>query len=477
MRSVSLPETRQSKRAHGSLVGAVAKLSVTAFALGSLLAAAAKAENLTEALVSAYENNPTLAAERAGLRAVDEFVPQALSGWRPTAQIDSSYGRRRNENSGGAIGSGGGGSSATILTPFSAEISVSQPLYRGGRTAAATREAKSNVLAARERLRSVEQTVLFDAVTAYMDVLRDQAVLALNRSNEVVLQRQLEATHDRFEVGEVTRTDVAQAEARLSRATSDRIASEGNLIASRAAYEEVVGRKPERLARVPRLTGLPGNLQDALDIAVEENPDLLAVQHDERASRHAIDAAFGSLLPEVSVDGSLSHVEDSFVVGSETDSAAVTAQIRIPLYQAGAVSSQVRQNRQTNSQRRLQLRQTMRDVREGVTQAWQRLTTASDSIRSARDEVRAAEIALDGVRQEAEVGLRTTLDVLDAEQELLDARVAVVQAERGEYVAAFEIRGVTGQLSAAKLGLPVETYDPAVHYDQVRDRWLGLGTD
>ena len=438
-----------------------------------LLAEVATAETLEQALVAAYASNPGLAAERAAVRGVDEFVPQARAGWRPSTQIDTSYGRRRNQNSGGALGSGGN----TILSPFSAQISVTQPLYRGGRTIAATREAEANVLAARERLRSVEQTVLLGAVTAYMDVLRDQAVLRLNQGNEAVLRRQLQAARDRFEVGEVTRTDVAQAEARLSRAVADRIASRGNLAASRATYRQVVGHPPEQLARVPRITDQPAGLAAAAAIAAAENPTLAAARHDERASRHAIDAATGGLLPEVSLDGSLSRAEDSVVAGSATDSAQIRALVRIPLYQAGAVYSQIRQNRQTNSQRRLELRQVARGVQEDVTQAWQRLTTASDSIRAARDQIRAAEIALDGVRQEVAVGLRTTLDILDAEQELLDARVAVVVAEHDEYVAIYEVRAVTGRLSASQIGLPVEAYDPAVHYNRTRDQWWGTGVE
>jgi len=441
--------------------------------LAVLLVGRATAETLEEALVSAYANNPGLAAERAAVRAVDEFVPQARAGWRPTTQIDSSYGRRRNENSGGALGSGGN----TILSPFSAQISVTQPLYRGGRTTAATREAEASVWAARERLRLVEQAVLLETVTAYMDVLRDQAVLRLKQGNEAVLRRQLQATRDRFEVGEVTRTDVAQAEARLSRAIADRIASRGGLAASRATYGQVVGHAPQRLARVPRVTDQPPDLATAAAIAADENPALLAARYDERASGHAIKAATGSLLPEVSLDGSLSRTEDSVVAGSATDSAQIRAQVRIPLYQAGAVYSQIRQDRQTNSQRRLELLQIERDVQEDVTQAWQRLTTASDSVRAARDQVKAAEIALDGVRQEVDVGLRTTLDVLDAEQELLDARVAVVLAERDEYVGIYQVRAAIGRLSAVQIGLPVEVYDPAVHYDRARDRWWGVDAE
>ena len=429
--------------------------------------AGAAAETLDEVMAIAYANNATLAAQRAALQAVDEGVPQGLAGWRPTVDVDGSYGKTRQDSSGSTTTSSG----TKTLSPLTASLSLAQPLYRGGRTRAATRQAEAAVLAARANLTATEQDVLLAAVTAYLDVLRDQAIVRLNRNNEQVLRRQLQATRDRFEVGEITRTDVAQAEARLSRATTERIQAEGDVVSSRATLAQVTGAVPGALEPPPPLRGLPTSAAEAAEIAVVESPTLLASRHTERASRHAVDAAVGNLLPTISLDSSINRTEDSFTRGSVTDSATITARITIPLYQAGSVASQVRESRNTNNQRRLEIEETRRRVAQQVTQAWERLTTATDRIRSSADQTRAAEIALEGVRQEAEVGLRTTLDTLDAEQELLEARVALVIAERDQYVAAFDVRAAIGRLTARALDLAVDYYDPAAHYERVHRRW------
>ena len=431
--------------------------------LAVVLAAPVSAETLVDALVAAYLNNPTLEAGRAQLRAVDENVPQALSGWRPTVEIDSSVGVNRSKTD---------LLSAETLTPWSGALSVVQPLYRGGRTVARTQQAKSEVNAERARLLTVEQDVLLATSIAYIDVLRDEAVVELNRNNVQVLQRQLEATQDRFQVGEITRTDVAQAEARLSRSVSDRVQSEGNLVSSRAAFARLVGAAPGVLEPAPRLRDLPESEPTAIEIAMDNNPLLAAARADEQASRHAIDVSRGRLLPVVDLNGDISHREDVSVSVDETDDYGIAAQVTIPLYQSGSVYSEIRQNRQINSQRIVQVEEARREVVEGVTQAWEALNTARAEIQSRRDEVRAAEIALEGVRQESIVGARTTLDVLDAEQELLDARVALVVAERDEFVASFELAAAIGGLTAANLELPVELYDAGTHYMEVRDlRW------
>ncbi len=427
----------------------------------------AAAETLEEVLATAYTNNASLAAQRAALRAVDEGVPQGLAGWRPTVDVDGSYGQTRQESSGSTTTSSG----TRTLSPLTATLGLEQALYRGGRTRAATRQAEATVLAARANLTATEQDVLLAVVTAYLDVLRDQAIVRLNRNNEQVLRCQLAATRDRFEVGEITRTDVAQAEARLSRATSDRIQAEGDVISARAALSQLIGVVPGGLEPPPPLSGVPASIEEAVAIAAVESPALLSSRHSERASQHAIDAAIGNLLPTISLSGDLRRNEDSFTRGSVTESASITARVTIPLYQAGRVASEVRQSRNTNNQRRLEIEETRRQVRQQVVQAWERLTTATDRIRSTADQARASDIALEGVRQEAEVGLRTTLDTLDAEQELLDARVAVVIAERDQYVAAFEVRASIGRLTARLLGLSVEYYDPAAYYERVRRRW------
>lgn len=422
------------------------------------------ADTLSEALASAYLNNPDLGAVRAELRGTDEGVPQAISGWRPTVQIDATAGYERADRS--TI-------NAQNLRQGTGTLSVVQPLYRGGRTVAGTSQAENEVLANRARLRSSEQTVLLDAVTAYMDVLRDRASVALNLNNEQVLRRQLEATRDRFEVGEVTRTDVAQAEARLARTVAERISAEGSLAVSDATYERIIGAKPNDLEAAPPLPALPESLADAMAITLAENPDLESAAHAENSAREAVKVAFGDVLPEASVAGSLTGATETSLEDVESTSVSLLAQVTIPLYQAGAVHAQVRQAKELRNQRRIEVEQARRSVVETVTQSWEQLVTARSNIRARQQEVRANEIALEGVRQEAAVGSRTTLDVLDAEQELLDARVALVVAERDEYVAGFALYSAIGRLSVAHLSVPVTPYDPTSHYNQVRDKYWG----
>ncbi len=447
-----------------------------AFGLASLIGVLAllwspgggRAETLEQALATAYNNNPTLRAQRAAQRAVDETVSQARAGWRPTVTVSAAASEKRSDTN---------RSSAVTTTPLSIGISITQPIYRGGRTVNGTQQAEANVLAGRAQLLAVEQLVLRETVAAYVDVLRDQATVQLNQNNMAVLQRQLDATRDRFEVGEVTRTDISQAEARLSRARSDFIQAEGTLEISRANYTNLVGHPPENLERVPALTGLPRTQEEALEGALARNPDLVAANSAEQASDFAARAGRGALMPTVSVIGDITHFEEAAVSGLDTDTATITARLSVPLYQSGSQQSKVRQLRQTNNQRRIEVEESRRDVIEEVTQAWERLNTATARIRSRADQVAAAELALDGVRQEAEVGSRTVLDVLDAEQELLDARVALVAIERDEYVAGFDLRAAVGRLTAQDLGLSVEIYDPTDYYRAVKNKLIGTSVD
>ena len=429
-----------------------------------VFATGASAQTLFDAMIAAYQTNPTLQAQRAGLRSIDEGVPQALSDYRPTVTFDGSAGQSTRDTT---------SSPSTSLTPLSASLRVSQSVYRGGRTVAAVRQAENVVRAARADLLSTEQSVLLSVVTAYLNILRDKAVVQLNRNNEDVLARQLQAARDRFEVGEVTRTDVAQAEARLSRATSDRIQAQGDLTSSQANYRRAVGAEIGQIEPAPRIADIPASYDAAVQTALEENPLLVSAQFTEAASRDAIELSRGILLPTVSVDGDLTYNDELQFRNSTTESASITARLSVPLYQAGSVFSQIRQNRQINSQRRIQVEETRRQVIETVTTSWQRLTTASAQIVSQLEQVRAAELALEGVEQEAEVGSRTTLDVLDAQQELLSAHVALVRAQRDEYVAAFEVKSSIGRLTVAALGLGVEAFDEEAYYQRIRNRWFG----
>ncbi len=452
------------------------RLAALAALLGSTLAAQpAFAESLTDALAATYAGNPTLQAARAELRATDENVAQALSNWRPSLSADGTaqWSETRNTLSTGAGFAALGTSSDDTRKSYSGTVSLAQNIYRGGRTVAQTRQAKAQVAAGRASLANTEQSVLLDAVTAYMDVLRDLATVELNRNNVIVLERQLEAANDRFDVGEITRTDVAQSEARLSRSRSLLTRAEANLTNSRAAYERIVGMAPGTLDAEPPLPDLPPSEAEALDVALRDNPQVVAARFAEEASRHAIRDAKGQLLPQLQVQGEYGYAERPSSSIDDSETASVTAVLSVPLYQSGAVSSQIRQAKQLNSQSRLQIAEAIRLVEEGVASAWEGYRAANAQIESDREQVRANEIALDGVQQEAQVGSRTTLDVLDAEQELLDSRVALVTSERDAYVAAYQLLAAIGRLNAVYLNLPVETYRPAENYDSVADRWYG----
>lgn len=436
-------------------------------------AAPAFGQTIEEALAAAYRNNPTLEAQRAALRATDELVPQALSGWRPSATVEGDVGRADTFSNVRTAG----GDKQQIRTPRGVALNVTQPLFRGFRTEAATDQAEHTVLAGRYRLLSIEQQVLLSAATAFMDVLRNQAVVDLNINNEQVLQRQLEATRDRFEVGELTRTDVSQAEARLARATADRIQAEGDLDSTRAAYRNVVGMPPVRLVQPATPGGLPLDQATALKLAEDDNPNVLATVYDEKAARDRVDGIKGELLPTLSLTGSLSRDLEASSSTSRAHEKSITATLSMPLYESGSVYSRVRQAKQSVGQERMRIEQARRDAIEAATQWWERLMTARARVVSLSAQVRANEIALEGVEREAAVGARTVIDVLDAEQELLNARVSLVSARRDEVVAAFGLKSAVGDLTASELGLPVEYYNPVEHYREVRGKWFGTGVN
>jgi TolC family type I secretion outer membrane protein len=307
-----------------------------------------------------------------------------------------------------------------------------------------------------------------------LNVWRDQSILQLTIKNEQVIARQLEASEDRFEVGEVTRTDVAQSESRLSRATAERIQAEGNLASSRAFFQRVVGVYPEILVQPDLLTGLPENLEGLIEISIREDPRILQAVYDERAAQKSVRVAEGELLPSVQLRAGLQH-QDEFVNSDRTfQEARLMAELLVPLYQQGAVSSRVRQAKQIASQRRIEVDEIRLLAREDAIEAWESLQTAKAQIVSFKAQVSSTEIALEGVRQENLVGSRTVLDVLDAEQEVLDAQVSLVVANRDELLADFALKQAMGHLTAQALALPVTVYDPEADYLAVRNRWYGL---
>ena len=472
------PQRQRSKRWVRSGTGRRYAFRAVAAAIGFAVIAAgagtdASAETLKQALASTYVYNPEIEAERARLRSIDEEVPQALSNYRPTLSGGAEIEHNHVSSVSGIPPIGTSGS----FSPKRFSITVSQPVFRGFRTLNSVKQAEALVRAGREALLNSEQNVLLDAVVAYVDVVRDLSIVNLRRNNLRVLNEQLRGTRDRFSVGEVTRTDVAQGEARVSRAISALNLAEANLNTSRAVYNRVVGHPPGDLTQPPAIDALlPRSLEDALVIAETEHPAIRNSLYNEEAAMHGVDVTTGELLPTVSVDASYNKGYDTGPTTRESESATIRGRLTVPFYQRGEVSSRVRQSLQVRDQRRLELAQIRREVRAAGVSAWGQLDAARAQIRADAAQVEANEVALTGVREEADVGQRTVLDVLDAEQELLDSQVALVTTRRNFVVASYALLSSIGRLHARKLGLPVEIYDPMIYYREVRDKWFGLGS-
>jgi len=439
----------------------------------------ALADTIERALVQAYQNNPQVNAQRAALRATDENVPQALSGYRPKISATGSYGALYTDQT-SIVTSGGRSVNAKSqgwTDPKSVGATLTQTLFNGFQTGNRTRQAEGQVFAARETLRVIEQTVLLDAVTSYMNLLRDNAILDLQKRNVEVIQEQLRQTRDRFNVGEVTRTDVAQAESRVAAAQSQMLAAQANQTTSRAAYRRVIGVEAGKLS--------PGTPVDrlsprALDLAVaqgqQENPAVGAAEYGVDVAALQVKISEGALYPVVTLNASAQKTWDSSLTSVESFQGSVTGQMTVPIYQGGTEFSTIRQSKETLGQRRLELAVNRDVARANVVQTWGQLEAAKAQITATQAQVAAAEIALNGVREEARVGQRTTLDVLNAQQELVNARVALVTAQRDRVVASYALLAATGRLSVAVLGLQVPIYDPMTHYQQVRDSWFGVRT-
>jgi outer membrane protein len=433
----------------------------------------ARAETMESALGQAYRNNPTLNAQRAALRATDEAVPQALSNYRPRLnwQFDAGY-----QNFGSISTSGGQFTQTnTNISPRGGNIGLVQPVFNGFRSGNLTRQAEAAVFAGRETLRNTEQSTLLDGATAYMNVLRDTAILDLQRRNVQVLQEQLKQTRDRFNVGEVTRTDVAQAESRLAASQSQVLSAEANLKASQATYRRVIGADPVNLRpAMPVDRFSPGTQAAAVDAGWHQHPTVAAAQYTVDAASMAVKASEGSLYPTVTLEGSVQRRWDVQPGVTDQMTGTVLGRVAVPIYNGGAEYSLIRQNKETLGQRRIEL-DVQRDlVRATVVQAWSQLEATKAQIIAAQAQVTATEVALNGVREEARVGQRTTLDVLNAQQELVNARVSLVTAQRDRVVASYTLLASVGRLSPQVLGVPTDVYDPRVHYHQVRDKWFGV---
>jgi outer membrane protein len=438
-------------------------------AVGFCLARPAAAETMSEALASAYANNPSLNAQRASLRATDEGVPQALSGYRPTISATATAEAVSLHN--------------TVLGDFhyyprSIGVTITQPIFRGFRTQNGVKAAEAAVLAGREILKQTEQDVLLNATSAFMDVIYYQALLNIRSQNIQFLEEQLRAAKDRLDVGEGTRTDVAQTDAALALGRSTYNAAAASLNAARATYEQVVGHAPKKLGSIKSVDHLlPKSLDGGLDTAGKIHPSILAANYNIDIASFNVKVLEGELLPTISVQGDIGRSIDSSATSTGvSDSASIMGVVSVPIYQAGLPSSEIRQAKETLGQRRIELDSARSEIRQAVVSYWGQLEAARAQIAATNTQVSAAQLALNGVIEERKVGQRTTLDVLSTQQDLLDARIAQVTAQRDRVVAAYALLASIGKLNADSLALNVARYNPTDHYEKVRDKWGGLRT-
>ncbi len=441
----------------------------------SFAATPASAETLREALTRAYNTNPTLTGDRARQRAEDENVPLIRAQGLPNASATAEY----TENAAGTAGIFRSARNAQAI----AQINV--PIYRGGAVRNGIRAADTRVDAGRAFLRGTESSVFSSVVAAYLDVIRDESIVQLNQANVGVLDVNLQATNDRFEVGDLTRTDVAQSEARLAIARSQLETAQANLIASRERYVQVVGTPPVDLQSPPPLPNLPATPEAAVQVALVDNPDLVAAAKQRDAARYDVRVAGASRLPQLSaVSGGqyqsfLGSVRNNISgLTNSSSSATVGLQATLPLYQGGAPSAQVRQAQARESQTIEQQIETERDVIAQARSAYARWQAANDVITSSQTAVEANRLSLEGVRAENSVGTRTILDILNAEQELLNSQVLLVTARRDAYVAGFTLLAAMGHAEGRDLGLDGgPLYDPVDNYKRVRDIIWDWGRD
>jgi len=431
---------------------------------------------LAEALAATYASQPALQAERAKLRATDENVPTALAGWRPTVVLA------------GGVGYGDGVTRAYSATlgrivnsqndrlVGTAQATVTQNIYTGGKTQANVNRSKNQVMAERANLIAQEQTSFNAAVAAYVGVIQTKQLLELQINNEQVLAKQLQATNDRFRVGEITRTDVAQAEAALQGARATRETAEGNLQIARGTFQQIIGVFPPDNLIEPQPLALPvKSEQEASAAASVNNPLVVAALFNDAAAKDAVDVAFAALMPQVSLQGQTFQQNNSGARSAETNGYQVLAQLSVPLYQGGSEYSAVRQARQAQQQTERLIDDARRTAVQNAVQQWGTLVAARATADSTRAQIRANQIALEGVEREAIVGSRTTLDVLNATQALLTSRTTLVQNLSQVITASYSVAMAIGRLTARDMHLPVPLYDETAYYQAVKDKWIGLG--
>ncbi len=438
------------------------------------MAPAARAEDIFTAMGSAYKTNPTLQAQRANLRSVDENVALAKSGYRPTISLTGGYTDSDLDDDMNAQNDGGSSTSVAAV--------VSQPLFSGFQTVNSVKSADSMVRSEQSNLMNVEQNVLLQASTAYLDVLRDEAIVELQKNNEKLLKKRLDETVERFNVGEVTRTDVSQARARYSSAQAERISSEGDLEASKAVYARVIGNAPENLSEPGNLNDmLPKTFQEAYEYAKEHNYTILQAKHLLDSRTYDVASKTGALLPQITLDGQASHTENdgsSYDLNNNTvDNLEWGVNMTIPLYEGGATRAQIRQSKYQKWEAQELVLQAERQTHSDVKSAWEYKNANEAQLKSIKDQITSNEVALDGVQKEEALGNRTILDVLNAYQELLNSKVDEVRAKRDYYVASMNLLLAMGKLTAKDLKLKVDLYDAEKYYKETRGKWLSISID
>lgn len=432
------------------------------------MSGSALGESLQGALAKAYNNNSSLNSARAGVRVTDEGVAIAKSGYRPTI----------SGNASGSYVSQAG----TSLSTGSFGITINQTLFDGFRTKNGIKSAESQVFAARESLRNTEQNTLFDAVSAYMDVIRDRKIAALRKKNVAFLLEQVRSANARFEVGEGTRTDVAQADAGRAGAIAQLNAAEAQAKSSAAVYRQVIGDDPKDLkAGAPASKLLPKSLDAALAESAGNHPAIKASEFAVDATGFNVKVAEAALLPTLGVEAGISRSTDQFGGGDRVrdetaNRAAVGFQLNVPIYQGGRVSATVRQQKERLGQARIDVDVARDSVRAAVTSAWTQMEASRVAVSANKQVVAAAQLALDGVVEERKVGQRTTLDVLNAQSDVVTAQLNLVSAERDVVVASYAVLSATGRLTVSRLGLGVKVHKPEEHYEAVKDKWFGLRT-
>ena len=451
------------------------KSFVSVLMLATMLSAPARAETIFEAMGSAYNNNPTLQAQRAYTRSVDENVAIARSGYRPNIYLAGTY---QEVNSNDDLESN---TSSSGNTAKSISANISQPIFSGFQTVNSVKSADSQVKAEQSNLMNTEQNILLNASTAYLNVVQNAAIVDLQKNNEKLLKKRLDETLERFKVGEVTRTDVSQARARYSSAKSERISSDGDLDAAQAEYARIIGNEPKDLSEPGDINDLlPKDFESAYEYAKVNSYTIKQAQHALDAQEYDVAAKTGALLPSVSLDGSVAKTNQNpaGIIGEHTtDDVTLGLNLTVPLYEAGETRAKIRQSKYLKWQAREQVLEAERQVRSDVKSAWEYMSSNKAQLNSIKDQIRANEVALDGVQKEEALGNRTILDVLNAYQELLNSKVEEVKAKRNYYVASMNLLMAMGKLTAKDMKLKVDIYDANKYYEETKGKWLSLSVD